>query len=646
MRKRDTWLRRLVEKSSSLEERLGPDFVVSSEEGVDDRWAAWCQRIAGGDARRLTTRLEWDGLDRRTVHRALADVRLKEGVPLPRWVETLHACLLRSDAPTMAPERVYEDGRRYLRPGEPLPFEEALVPFVDEASESRVRKASGIPELSAAARASVERSLLRELSNLCARTLAEEFSFYRMTHAPGAVLAIDRGEPPQGRELYVSFLQELRSGGLEEILEEHPVLARLLAQALDRWGDSIEECLQRLARDLPLLQETLAHGAELSLIAGLDVELSDPHRGGRRVFRLDFASGCSLIYKPRSLGLEAAWSTWVAQCNRAGLTPHLRAAAVLDRATHGWMEYVRAAPCQSEAELEHHHERSGMQLALLYALAGTDYHNENLIAAGAHPVLVDHEMLVSPLLRPLEGAGATPMPMHSVLRTRLLPSPESPDPDHGTETSGLGGLGGVLTGFQRPVWRGINTDGMQLTLEPWRTRVRSNVPSLKGRPHPAAEHLDALLRGFRSMYGFLVEHREEWLAPDGPLEQLRGLPVRVLLRSTQSYGWLLEHLLEPEFLRDGIDRSIELDLLSRAFLRAGQRHAAWPAVQEEAASLDRMDIPRFTGHTDGTEVILESGKRLPKLTVTSGFELARTTLLGLGPEDLERQVQLIRDALS
>ena len=246
--------------------------------------------------------------------------------------------------------------------------------------------------------------------------------------------------------------------------------------------------------------------------------------------------------------------------------------------THGWMEYVRPAPCASQAELEHHHERSGMQLALLYALAGTDYHNENLIAAGAHPVLVDHEMLLSPQLRPLDGAEASQTSLHSVLRTRLSLPPKAPIRTRASRRADSEVWVECSLASSARCGRGINTDGMQLTLEPWRTRVQSNVPSLEGRPRPAAEHLEVLLRGFRSMYGFLEKNRDDWLAPGGPLEQLRGLPIRILLRSTQSYGWLLEHLLEPDLLRDGLDRSIAFALLSRAFLRTQERHPAWPAV--------------------------------------------------------------------
>ena len=35
------------------------------------------------------------------------------------------------------------------------------------------------------------------------------------------------------------------------------------------------------------------------------------------------------------------------------------------------------------------YERQGGYLALLYMLQATDFHHENLIAAGEHPVLLD-----------------------------------------------------------------------------------------------------------------------------------------------------------------------------------------------------------------------------------------------------------------
>ena len=241
MRTRDAWLRRIIEKSSTWEERLGPDF---------------------DDARRPTTRLAWDGLDEATVRRALADVRLRAGAPLPPWAETLQACLHRLDTPSTAPERVHEEGRRYLDSARPIPFEEALVPFVDHASESLLKDAEGYPVLSAAARALAERALLRELSRLCARTLAQEFSFHRMCQAPGTVLAIARGEETRDRGLYTSFLQELRAGGLEGSSRASGAGAAA-RRGPEPVGNTIEECLHRLARELPVLRETLANGDEL-----------------------------------------------------------------------------------------------------------------------------------------------------------------------------------------------------------------------------------------------------------------------------------------------------------------------------------------------------------------------------------------------
>ena len=46
-----------------------------------------------------------------------------------------------------------------------------------------------------------------------------------------------------------------------------------------------------------------------------------------------------------------------------------------------------AQACTAPEEIQRFYERQGGYLALLYVLQATDFHFENLIAAGEHPVL-------------------------------------------------------------------------------------------------------------------------------------------------------------------------------------------------------------------------------------------------------------------
>src|SRR5918997_2010235 len=155
----------IVERASSIEERLSGDFVpVEGADAalVEERLEAWCQTLGKGDWDRLERRLAWDGLDPETVRPALGPVRLREGARLPGWSELLAEAL--SLAP---PERQEEtDGvwpaeLGFLDAEDALPFEEVLAPFVLVARERLAGRtvASGTL-LSAAARAALERSLL------------------------------------------------------------------------------------------------------------------------------------------------------------------------------------------------------------------------------------------------------------------------------------------------------------------------------------------------------------------------------------------------------------------------------------------------------------------------------------------------------
>ena len=89
-------LARIVERASTVAERLGDRFEPADSDDttlVDARLEAWCQAVAKGDWDRFRLRLAWDGLDLKTVRRALGRVRLRKGATLPEWSEFLAEAL-------------------------------------------------------------------------------------------------------------------------------------------------------------------------------------------------------------------------------------------------------------------------------------------------------------------------------------------------------------------------------------------------------------------------------------------------------------------------------------------------------------------------------------------------------------------------
>ena len=175
-------------------------------------------------------------------------------------------------------------------------------------------------------------------------------------------------------------------------------------------------------------------------------------------------------------------------------------------------------------------------MAILSVLGATDFHHENLIAAGEHPVLVDLEALFSPCLSPIESDQghylATAALYSSVLRTGLLPPGITEAPDF----SGLGTVAGKLSPFGVPQYEQTATDNMRFIRKPMWMRGCANRPMLDGVPINLLDQGHSIVGGFRDMYHLLLSHRQELLSSDGPLAIFAEDEVRVVLRPTRTYG--------------------------------------------------------------------------------------------------------------
>src|SRR5258706_9439201 len=88
------------------------------------------------------------------------------------------------------------------------------------------------------------------------------------------------------------------------ILNEYPVLARLVVEELEIWVATSLELLARLAADWPHLVAAFFAGQDPGSLTALDGGAGDRHRGGRTVRIATFASGAKLVYKPRPLAVD------------------------------------------------------------------------------------------------------------------------------------------------------------------------------------------------------------------------------------------------------------------------------------------------------------------------------------------------------
>ena len=337
-------------------------------------------------------------------------------------------------------------------------------------------------------------------------------------------------------------MRDLLSGKFLEFFREYSVLARRMATAVESWVDATSALLIRLEHDRRALTVTFGTGGDLGCVSGIEPGLSDPHERGRSVARLTWDSGLKLVYKPRNLALDRAYNDLLDWLNVHGAPLRLRVCRVLERPTYGWMEFAEHHPCASVQDAENYFRRAGMHLCLVYALRGSDFHDENIIASGEHPVLVDLEVLLQPRLRDavfeLKGPDD---PAHrefaeSVVGTGLLPWWMFTPDGRTWNFSGLGGGEECESMFQVRRWRNVNSDVMELTYEYATLHAQPNVVKLNNEPLSPLRFEEQLVDGFRRMYRVLLDQREALLAPDGALSSFAHVPVRFLLRSTSLYA--------------------------------------------------------------------------------------------------------------
>ena len=234
----------------------GSEPVLQEAERQAD---AWRQLMSGDDAT-LDERLRSVGLDREAFLRILARAGSPQEGPgdSGSWVSLIEEVIEQRHAGEPLPPSLQPPAR----PGEPgLAFSGFLQPFIRLAA-ARLRTVTAalqarygleLPLLASEAEASLLEGLARRLQALSTRTLILELNVAR-------VMGELPGETPQERFHHFSTARLQEPRVLGALLEEYPVLARLLATSTERWLTVSLELLERLAMDREALGRVFLGG--------------------------------------------------------------------------------------------------------------------------------------------------------------------------------------------------------------------------------------------------------------------------------------------------------------------------------------------------------------------------------------------------
>lgn len=631
--------------AAPLTDRIDPDASIDFDEEVGRRRLARWRRSAGfEDDSDWQTRLAADGLDDQLMMRLLGEIPQSlgsrvSGVDWTAWWDP-------EDSWEFEPSTRPPEGD--ISP-EDVPY--FAAPVAGRLIFPTVRRLRDkLVELSAGATSfdpirlteQLSDALLWQVHRMLGRTMSLELHLARNN---GELTA----EHPQGR--FAQFMGGMRDPARQaRLFRDYPVLARQIITAVRQWYDSSLRLIQRIIADGPLLRDYFADGVELGAIQAIRCEAGDQHLNGQTVAIVDWDSGITLVYKPRSMRLDIAFTALVDWLNEAGLAHSLRTTNCLDRGTYGWSEFLEANPCTSKAEIQRFYHRQGAMLALLALLRANDMHAENLIAVGEHPMLIDLETLCQPRLPGGNNALADAEKLaqetatSSVLQVGLLPVPAWITRDgRSVDLSGLGHRPGQQTSMSVPMLADFGTDAMRVKLGRPDMDMPDHRPVAKDVSLNLIDYADDLFAGYSDMHRLCRRRRMELLAADGPLSGFKGASVRVLLQSTVVYGTLLRTAYHPDLLRDSLERDRHFDFLWR---RVRHTPALSPTIAAERRDLWRNDIPYFSATVDGTALADGDGTAIEGLTLTPGLELVQENLRTWDEDHLRAQLSLIRSSLA
>lgn len=491
--------------------------------------------------------------------------------------------------------------------------------------------------------ADIRRGLLSYLQALLAPSLVAELAIAKRLGTLDGATAEER---------YFDFTKRIASvpDWGTQFLGEYPVLARRILLEVEHCVQRTSEMLTRMKADHQELSTLTAEFPGVSAIrgdsarvVGVDGPAGDLHRNGRAVHILRLDSGRRVVYKPRSLGIDRAYYSFVRWLNAHGMDPELPVVSHCARDGYGWYPFIESLDCEDDSAVARFYRRQGAHLAILYVLGAYDLHHENVVASGEYPVLIDIECVVSPTFPALPAHFASPaadFATESVQRVGFLPSwTWGKGMRAGVNMSALSRVGGQRHSREFRDWANRGRDDLRQVLRP-ATVVSddAHLPLLRGERVPAERYLRSLEEGFADAYLLLLRHKSSLLRHDGPIDAFSNIDTRIVLRNTWDYAQIHEELLHPKYQQS----ALQTDALIEGLWRSWSDRFTPSVIQSEIDQLWNGDIPCFASRASSRDLFDGEGSLLQaEYFEESAVDGIRRRISTLSKHDLVLQKEMI-----
>ena len=640
-------------KASFILERLDGSVLPGMPDDPDalKNMERWKRLLDGKDtADSFERRIKLLGMTESEILPYMGEVSWNPAKTLPAWLSTLEDVFNflpanAEDLKKLLPENVLLESKA-------LAFEDFWLPWSCCAAK-KIRSAN--PDIDKYFSENASGQWLRSLLSIFAKRLSLSLlSAFDMTRngfpfflQGDAALSAK----PGSRAVYLEFIGKMMFGdGFLDFAKKYSVAVRQASLILENSVEYFNSIMESLRADMTGIADIFNNGVHPGVIENLKANLSDHHNRDRAVVEFRFQSGLKLIYKPRSFDLDKRWESFLSWSTKHCPSIDFKYPSHLGSGAHVWVEHLENSPLEKLDDAAAFYRRCGALLAAAYALNGYDFHQENLMAWGQYPVLIDLETVLRPLVKPFNYDEADAdfkkkllsLDDDSVLRTSFLPMwvPVAKEVvrDYGALTPDDSINYTVID------WVEVNTDRMRREFTDRRTESSPNVPHFDGKLMEVTCYMDELLDGFEKFYMLFMKHRDEL-----PVDIFKGAMLRYLPRNSQIYGDMIYRLYSPAFLRSGAAFSVELEGMGQPFIHGvpdSKLSDIWRIFELERSSLEMLNIPLFEAHSESSAVFDNTVPVLGDYYLLSAMDEIARRMEHLSPKDLTFQKQLISASLA
>lgn len=584
-----------------------------NSDDLEDKITHWKFQAGETSEGFFQKRLKWSDINPISVSKLLLPIErfnFDDSV-FPDWVHTLDEFANKDEE--SVPSSIKNN----------ISFSDVLSPLVEYFSH----KLGTIPkEIAETALSDLKLSLLDSLSEISSQCFLEAYYFSDLN--------------------YKEFTDQITSDNFKSFFLNYPYLARLIFTRGTFWVNNTKYLFNVLHEDRVKICKYLQEDS--FKIIGFASELSESHNNGKNVVVLKTESS-KFVFKHRSMTAEKKFFDLLENIND---NFHIKQYTpwIIEGDGYGWMEFISLEECSTKEDVGRYYERCGALLCLFYVFGATDLHSENLISHGEFPVFIDLETLLNPLsklnykhLNKLNSFIDYKYGL-SVSRAGILPQwLLGPD----TKVYNNSSLGGSKEGLLYPdiVWKNIGTDKVSYSYVEVEPPKDKNLVYLRSDLQEPSEYLTNFLEGFSEMYSYLVKNRAEPKFTD-MLDAFSDLDVRFVFRATRVYSLLLKYLNHPDYMKSGVDRSLELEILAKGFLvDLSKKHVFWDVLEDELQQLEDNDIPYYKTNSSKLTLSSINGDIYKDAFQYKGFKNFKKLLNSMDEEDLKFQEKIIKNSI-